>query len=99
MIVAVALPVDVGALTLIVAVVDALLVADVIAGALGATAGWVIGLALALGPLPTWLVATTPTVYVAPGVSPVKIDADEIAAAGIVRVTGEFPLVDVAVIV
>jgi hypothetical protein len=91
--------VNVGALAVIVSVVGALLVAEKIAGALGATAGWVIGLALVLGPLPTWLVATTPTVYVAPGVSPVKMDADEIATAGTISVIGEFPLVDVAVIV
>ena len=92
-------PVDVGAVTEIVAVVADVAVAEVIAGADGGAAGVVIvDVAAVVAPSPTALVARVVIAYVVPGSKPLIVTALEICPAGTVKRIGVPPPDGVAII-
>jgi hypothetical protein len=92
-------PVDVGAVTEIVAAVADVAAAEVIEGAEGGAAGVVIvDVAAVVAPSPTALVARVVIAYVVPGAKPLIVTALEISAAGTVTRIGVPPSVGVAII-
>ena len=92
-------PVDVGAVTTIVAAVADVAAADVIDGADGGAAGVVIvDVAAVVAPSPTTLAASAVIAYVVPGVNPVRVTALAISAAVTVNRIGVPPPVGVAII-
>jgi hypothetical protein len=92
-------PVEVGAVTEIVAAVADVAAAEVIAGAEGGAAGVVIvDAAAVVAPSPTALVARVVIAYVVPGSKPLIVTALEIWAAGTVIRIGVPPPVGVAMI-
>jgi hypothetical protein len=91
-------PVDVGAVTVIIAVVAVVAAAEVIEGAEGGAAGVVMVDEAAVAPSPTAFVARVVIAYVVPGVNPVRVTALAICAAVTVNVIGVPPPVGVAMI-
>lgn len=92
-------PVDVGAVTVIVAALEDVATALVIEGAEGGAAGVVIvDAAAVVAPSPTALVARVVIAYVVPGAKPLIVTALEICAAGTVIRIGAPPPDGVAII-
>jgi len=92
-------PVDVGAVTVMVAALEDVAAADVIEGADGGAAGVVIvDAAAVVAPSPTAFVARVVIVYVVPGARPLIVTALEICEAGTVNRIGVPPPDGVAII-